>query len=360
MDPPSYEPKSADDSTNPPAYESRTFSSDDIIINAPTKNFLKTPYSESHGINLTHPINPIFALEYWKKCKQRRYLEPILRLASLMLESPASQRFIHSLIFYNSHERRGYAEQQLPSNSYVCRFPKSNASAEDVERDVQEASLRLAKIVSFRWRDDDGISDGHGHNLADWGSLPAGRTSTRLLYWRWGTRINIIMRYEPFKVLIDAEPLRREGITVEGATTEALARTLCQQVIQGFNFLPGGDCDHFTIRHYYGDQHGPDVGLVWEKEVFGSCWIGGYPFEPFQDIGAPHWMVATGDYEEVVVESDMTTFGIMKHSIVDFVAWIQQQEFWDTERRSETMLRIPSMSFEEARTVHGVICGQVQ
>lgn len=90
---------------------------------------------ENYVNDLKHPINPVFDWDLWEnELISAVNLVPVLRLASMMLESPASQRFIYSLINTDSHHR-----MSVETGRFNCHFRKSTAPD-----DVVQARFKLA------------------------------------------------------------------------------------------------------------------------------------------------------------------------------------------------------------------------
>lgn len=67
-----------------------------------------------------------------------------MRLASLMLESPASQRFIYSLINAGAHHSMGFE-----NGNFMCHVLKSHAPDDVVQAGFKSALQNVINIVSY-------------------------------------------------------------------------------------------------------------------------------------------------------------------------------------------------------------------
>ncbi|KAL8724336.1 MAG: hypothetical protein Q9181_006870 [Wetmoreana brouardii] len=366
MDTPPYEPHFDGEEVDYSVSDTESQPCSQVTSSTTPKNvILQTKYSETHPNNLTYPVNPLFSLSRWEIPNSGDQLEPILRLASLILESPASQRHIHSLISYTDHQKIPESEgknkrSHARNPNSNCHSPKSTASAEAISHDVKKASRRLARILTFHWTD----IEPSGGDPQSGNNEPLSRNSHHI---RWSnshigahthTHIDIYMPYDSFGWILNLERSRSSGdprpsaLTEEASLRFTLAKTLCHAVIQAFEKLPDNPCG-MDCSHYYLSQRGSQVGAAWEKEVFGVARFGFQPFRRWEYLGGPEWM-ALEDGREVLVVGDMVYWIVVNDSTVDFVAGIQRQEFWDRERKTEGMLRVPGIGLEEARVMYGV------
>ncbi|KAL8730399.1 MAG: hypothetical protein Q9181_004671 [Wetmoreana brouardii] len=240
-----------------------------------------------------------------------------------MLESPASQRYIQSLISYDKHERR-------PSTSH-----------------------RLAELTIFRWSDDIEESENYKSKLP---GVTLGLTSQRARLLHSGICNNIIIRHEPFKLILDAERRSAEDGIAKGMTTELnrlrfmLAKTLCHEVIHGFDMLPSAPCSHYSVRHHWEDQSGSEVGDAWENEVFGACAIGNQPMTTWHFFEGQDWL-RPSNYPDIIKADGLTYWNVTDEDTPNCIARVQRQEFWDEEKRIEGIFVMPSMTLREGEEV---------
>jgi hypothetical protein len=97
------------------------------------------------------PYGKIESLPRWGSLTIEEYecLEPMLRLASLLLLSPASLRFYHSII-YTTRRQTSTTHRNLP----VYEFSRSGVPESEVSEQTLYALEKLAGSLSFQFLDD--------------------------------------------------------------------------------------------------------------------------------------------------------------------------------------------------------------
>ncbi|KAL8895457.1 MAG: hypothetical protein Q9207_008167 [Kuettlingeria erythrocarpa] len=306
----------------------------DISQKTKVRRYIKTRYSENYLNDLTHPINPIFDFSLWENVTSRKFLQPVLRLASLMLESPASQRLLYSLINPDGH-RFLYEREGKPR----CHFRKSAVADDVVQVGVRIALRELAQSLSYRWYKK--LPDG------------VGTTAYAATYFNWpndvGDDCHIGIRSQGFEKTFFTSTLRKTATDVN-RWRFVLASTLCHEIAHALDGIYTQHCNRGSanaVDHLYEYQTECEMGWAWEMEVLGAIRIGS---TRVRDLDVLHAIPSLNqNYEELDLEGEQHfCFVIPTVSLVDYMTRVQRQKFWDTSPRTATMLRIstqPDRSF---------------
>ncbi|KAI4172288.1 MAG: hypothetical protein LQ346_008630 [Caloplaca aetnensis] len=302
--------------------------------NAKVRPYLKTRYSENYINDLTNPINPIFDFGLWENVTSRKFLQPVLRLASLMLESPASQRLLYSLINPDRHRFLDHRE-----GNPRCHFRKSAAAEAVVHVGVRIALQQLAKSLTYRW----------------YKKLPqgVGTKAYGATYFDWpndvGDRCHIGIRSEGFEKTFFTSTRRKKATDVN-RWRFVLASTLCHEIAHALDGTYTQHCNRgsvHAVEHLYEYQTECELGWAWEMEVLGAIRIGSTRVRDLEVLQALPSL--DQNYEELDLEGEQHfCFVIPTVSLVDYMTRVQRQKFWDTSPRTATMLRIstqPDRSF---------------
>ncbi|KAL8751807.1 MAG: hypothetical protein Q9184_005943 [Pyrenodesmia sp. 2 TL-2023] len=266
--------------------------------------YLKTRYSENYINDLTHPINPIFAFDHWENVTSRKFLDPVLRLASLMLESPASQRMLYSLINPDTHCFLGHQDGKPR-----CHFRKSAAADDVVKIGVRIALQQLAKSLTYRW----------------YKKLPqgVGVKAYAATYFDWpddvGEDCHIGVLSKGFKKTF-VTSTRRKKATDVNRWRFMLASTLCHEVAHALDGTYT-HCDRASkdeVEHLYEYQTECEVGWAWEMEVLGAIRIG---CDRIRDLDVLHALPTLDqNYEELDFDGKQhLCFVLPTISLVDYM-----------------------------------------
>lgn len=286
-------------------------------------HFLTSRYSESHQNDLTHPIHPIFDFDLWSEPGSRESLEPVLRLASLLLESPASQRFIYSRLYTDHRIQKMYTYTK-------CRFRRSQAPDDAVERGFQEATCYVAKRIGYRWEEFMDNAFAITTEIPDPNneSIESCKIAIKLSLFTWIQRSPVGPR--------DGSHIGRHRFN--------LAVTLCHEVAHAIDALAPSQCGktRWNAHHYFEDQEKSELGCAWEAEVLG--------FTADREINYGETSINAARHSSVRYSHQMLALpgrnrppspGLSGYIIpIDYIARIQRQIFWDRSRRTMTMLRI--------------------
>ncbi|KAL8647480.1 MAG: hypothetical protein Q9226_006412 [Calogaya cf. arnoldii] len=275
--------------------------------------------------NLQHPINVVLGHRLWVNDRPaRKHLEPVLRLASFMLESPASQRFIYSLLEHESHHSLSREEHRVN-----CHFRRSTASNKLVQDTVKSALKKLSQIVEYEFKK---TIDGAGPDVL--GLTTVNKEDDRITI----NFCNIDIRKEGF------ERISKRGIAPADLSRErfVLATTLCHEVIHAIDDTVPEKCNPQLkkdgVWHHYESQTECEIGWAWEMEVLGAIRIG------CDHMVNPDMLHALPSLEQNLEELgfDGEQHMIYVHptqSVADYMARLQRQEFWENTPRTMTMLK---------------------
>ncbi|KAL8893634.1 MAG: hypothetical protein Q9192_005072, partial [Flavoplaca navasiana] len=273
--------------------------------------------------DLHHPINVIFGYRLWVNNRPSwKHLVPVLQLASLMLESPASQRFIYSLLDANSHHALSFEDGRVD-----CHFQRSNASDKKIQSTVKLTLEKLSKMITFVLRKTLPGTGRGGLGLTTVTKDGDFIESYRIEILRTGFR-------ETLKKDISLAELHRERFV--------LAATLCHEVIHA---IDGTIHENYNREseiwtwHYFESQTECEVGWAWEMEVFGAIRIG---CNPMRD---PYMLQTLPSLKQYLEELDFDgeqhiCYVHPMESVADYMTRRQRQEYWATSPRTATMLQI--------------------
>lgn len=296
--------------------------------------FLTSSYSESYHNNLTHPINPVFNFDLWRQPGSRECLEPVLRLASVLLESPASQRFIYSRLC-TEHVRTTSTTGRLAS----CHFRRALESEDEVERGFRETMLFVAKRITYAW------ADGLGDALGRTESLERCNESTYSCIIQIDRR-----RYEQ----IFHKPVRPGDDSKLSRYRFHLAVTLCHEVAHAIDWVAPSRCKSGwdDTNHFFENSPDYEFGFAWEDEVFKFTVERMVPYRETAINLALAYPVTP--YRQILAlprTRRPSTLGPAGYAIpIDYITRIQRDNFWKRSRRTMTMLRIPAkIEFRSSR-----------
>lgn len=130
--------------------------------------FILTPYSESHPNDLSGSIHPIFSRRNWHihatishhdpdREEFFNVIDPVLRLASNLLQSPNSRLFL-SYVFYADREHLVDLSNQLGRNA--CQFTRiEGIDFSELLGRTTTLLNRLAGQIDFQWYDPSNLSN---------------------------------------------------------------------------------------------------------------------------------------------------------------------------------------------------------
>ncbi|KAL8880297.1 MAG: hypothetical protein Q9198_002266 [Flavoplaca austrocitrina] len=280
--------------------------------------------SSANYINdLQHPINVIFGYRLWANNRPSwKHLMPVLQLASLMLESPASQNFIYALHDTDSHHALSFEDGRVD-----CHFQRSNASDKKIQSTVKLTLEKLSKMITFVLRKTLSGTGRDGLGLTTVTKDGDFIESYRIDILRTGFR-------ETLKKDISLAELHRERFV--------LATTLCHEVIHAIH---GTIPEHYNCEsetwtwHHFESQTECEVGFAWEMEVFGAIRIGCHPMRD------PYMLETLPSLEQNPEELDFDggqhiCYVRPMESVADYMTRVQCQVYWATSPRAATMLEI--------------------
>ena len=260
--------------------------------------------SPANPNTLTYAIHPVFdrvdanGKRRWTlKAKGYEEIKPVLRLASALLESPASIAFMHALL--HSPRTKDHRTSQLAG--FPCyEFQRSTLPIPEGEH-PGPALVRLAKHVHWNVIDSDEQWGG-----TDARNVPTYRpcviadeisdesaTGSR----RHGFSSTIHIRQSIIVALIKS--MRADSASVACLSQQVwVARLICHEVMHAFNTavdsenvaafqraenmglagqrsaewsgVPRGPGGRYSTEPFFDDQRIAEIGYCWENEVFGG------------------------------------------------------------------------------------------
>lgn len=237
--------------------------------------------------NLAREISPIF--QYmdeedkirWGGLEREEYqlIEPVCRLASAMIESPASLAFLHALLY----SPRAIIAQLSQRVGHPCyEFRRSEISLIPDSEDPRLALKRLAPNIGWILVDPDKIRGCNGLTSIRWVDC------TIVDNGRNGFQSSIRLRRDLIQELIELS--RQAGRVMQTLSDQFfVAKLLCHEVVHALNMAVDPalivaheiDLGHWAIRNrprgwlkhrepYFEDQAESELGHCWENAVFGG------------------------------------------------------------------------------------------
>ena len=302
---------------------------------------------------LTREISPVFRFTDEQGMKKRwmqlstegyRVLEPVCRLASAMIESPASLAFLHDLLY----SPRTEIASPSPRAGYPCyRFRHSESSLIPENEDPRRALERLAPNIEWSLEE---LPDADAKTKINWEACRIRIVDNG----RMGFRSTIKVQ----KNLVG----ELDTLTSQGGNTCVilsqqffLATTLCHEIAHALNnavdpalllaFQSQVVSNHSPPQRikpcepFFQDESQAELGHCWEKQVLGGIVIRG------SAVNQPIWIckwpnpVLEGQFLTPHHRKDTVTLYIVP---AHFIHGIQQQEFWD--RLDAISLRVQKMT----------------
>lgn len=298
--------------------------------------------------NLTREINPVF--QYmdeldtlrWSGLSPEGYrsIEPVCRLASAMIESPASLAFLHALVFSPRTEIIGLSQRV----GYPCyQFRRSVISSIPDSEDPRLALKRLAPNIDWVLVNSEEIDEAKGRTVTKWvdcNVVDNGRN---------GYQCTIKIQKDLVK---DLTKLRGKANKAIRTLSHQLlfAAILCHEVVHALNCAidpalviafrndlasrTDTDCPNASFKYcepFFEDQVESELGHCWENAVFGGNII------PTQFADDPILLCKWPNHKleniagflppprRAGYKGSQTLYIIPAH----FIQSIQQQTFWD-------------------------------
>ncbi|MCJ1461501.1 hypothetical protein MMC07_000098 [Pseudocyphellaria aurata] len=297
--------------------------------------------------NLAREISPVF--QYMDEGDQIRWtgleredcqiIEPVCRLASAMIESPASLAFLHALL-YSPRANIALLSQRV---GYPCHeFRRSEISVIPDSEDPRLALKRLAPNVSWILLGREKMPGRHGSTSNTWVDC------TIVDNGRNGFQSSIELRKSLIQEL--SELSRQADRVMQTLSYQFfVAKILCHEVVHAINLAIDPalvtarrmDLARLAIGHspsgwlqwnepFFEDQAQPELGYCWENEVFGGS-ITHSKVEKLMLIckWPNHWGIEPDSIQSTPrragFKATQTEYIIPAH----FIHNIQQQVFWD-------------------------------
>lgn len=289
-------------------------------------------YTEARQTNLTHPVHPILARTRWD-CPDNLYygVVHILRLASAMLQCPASVAFHYSLMF---SEREHLLEASKKHGTPCYKFRHTSHGDATTRPYFNTMMGRIAQYVRLHFFKQ--TDPGFAHLTAF--AVTRRNIATRAYAngpLQTGTGSEISVNYLSIENLSKGNMPLSQRLRLQFYMALTLSHEIAHTVNNAVSMQ--------TYEPFYEDQRLSEIGRAWETEVFGGM------AEMINETDArnPLAFAKWPTYADKAAPKNgvLDLRGPKKSTTWYFVSmkWIsdiQQQWFWDV-RGDTTKLRIP-------------------
>ncbi|MCJ1273516.1 hypothetical protein MMC21_001309 [Puttea exsequens] len=327
--------------------------------------YLATPGSNEHGLGLTNTKHPIFqytnlsrpdiSQPIWVQYTLDEYdllcaeIDPILRLASLMLESPASLDFLHDVIYSPRQE----PEELVEYNGYSVLELKRAPPSDSQRTKTKEALYKLAESIVFLVESPDHREkDAHcnttpslavqayGTNIADdAANLPKGIGSiirinksylvslTALLAQEENTTSQILSLQFKVATLLCHEVAHAVG---HAANLALLHDSMVESTLQNLAKMERAPREKERVvganEPFYGTDSVAELGYCWESAVLGGTVQWAHQVE--HPLFFSKWpsFLADGDFpRRAGYRNTATQYVVPMH----YLRNLHRQDFWE-------------------------------
>lgn len=261
-----------------------------------------------------------------------------LRLASAILESPASIAFIYLLMNEPREKLEEFSKLYFLD---LFKFCDSKLPKTDKRRNVCDKLRQFAGKTRFEWVEMDHCyaltrRESSSANLSI-GPPGSGKGHTSKIFLpQHVARAIITARLEP----------HRAGTCLLLRIQFLLAATICHEVIHALDLAVVTHTvfeNHVFIEDYYCDQRLNELGYAWEVAVFGGVIAGmDFPTDYDTPIVVSNWPSLSGTdialriYDLTGLKTSKLSYFVLMGQICD----IQQQTFWDAPSNDTNLLRL--------------------
>ena len=232
------------------------------------------PYAPN---NLTHPLNPVLTRWIGTIEPYHKLMIPVLRLASAMLDSPASVRLIHTILY----GRRRYL---LESQTRMYELDGGTTPDETVRfqyyRGLQEINRTRSITLRLFFEHATGLEAKRKYCYTERNrELVCDFDGGSLLHKKDGNPSTIWIAHDLIVRIQTYEDTNYSLMSVPGLETEALqniysmhrlqfymATLICHEAVRAINYAVSLD----SIEPYFQNHPGNNLGYVWENEVLGG------------------------------------------------------------------------------------------
>lgn len=298
--------------------------------------------------NLAREISPVFRYTderdkiRWTGISRRAYqiIEPVCRLASTIIESPASLAFLHALMYSSRTEITGLSQRA----GYPCySFRRSRPSSIQDSENPRLALKRLAPNINWVVVDSAEIFGCNGFTTTEWVGchiVDNGRNGFQCtIMLRKGLIVDLFRLSQQadramqtlsnqflLAVILCHEVVHACNVAVDPALIAARKDDLARRAIRS---LPQRWLNYY--EPFFEDQAESELGHCWENEVFGGSIVPNYIAEPLVMCKWPNFVLSSAKGTDpppprrIGHKATQTLYIIPAH----FIQNIQQQAFWD-------------------------------
>ncbi|MCJ1232633.1 hypothetical protein MMC14_000586 [Varicellaria rhodocarpa] len=311
---------------------------DDLKVSFPGKftykdlhklGFIEFEHAEEN--DLTEPVLELFC--NWKDLNgdERVVLDPVLRLASMMIRSSASVRFIHNVMY---GKRTYLRTESMLSKCAIYELALPPCYSRKTFDQFVDGLDDLQRLV--KW------------NVAD---LPEGIAAETITIFeeprpfrgcgidiKWGFSTNIVVERKVFQSLHElqlcaqstSDKTTRNEVSVRSHKLRLqywLAVTLCHELVHAINQAVSEDREPF-----YGNQKYAELGYAWENDCLGGRLMSLRGFrgpDPFITVKWPSLNLIPPEDSEETGRGHPKGSATQYYVPMDYMAHIQRQQTWD-------------------------------
>ena len=232
------------------------------------KEWYKLGYLEDQNAepnDMTHPIHPIMDIPNWTlpfTRHDRELIEPALRLASALLNCPASVTFFDAVQF---GQRNLIPALTLTNYKSLTALAGPTRYRADLHDDLDQRLIDLVPHVKFAWGE-------HADEQWEFEKMPYAYTDeTNVEINNEGRGSKITMNDSFLEDLRELDSLDASPKTINQTLRLQflMAVTVCHELVHATN---NSILWHEEIPEpYFRDQALNELGLAWEEEVFGGA-----------------------------------------------------------------------------------------
>ena len=239
---------------------------------------ISVPYAPN---NLTHPLNPVLTRWIGTIEPYHKFIIPVLRLASAMLDSPASVRLVHAIMY----ERRRYfmtesKEWQTRMYELDGGIPPNETVRFQYYRGLQEINRTSSITLRLFFEHDTALEAKRKYCYTERNrELVCGFDDASPLHQKDGNLSTIWIAHDLIARMQTYEDTNYSLMSEPGLETEPLqlmysmhrlqfytATLICHEATRAINYAVSLD----SREPYFQNHPHNNLGYVWENEVLGG------------------------------------------------------------------------------------------
>lgn len=220
--------------------------------------FLHNEDVENFQFNLVYPIHPVFQRDNWALTDDTLWnsLEPVLRLASALLESPASLAFVYSLVF---SPREVLEEDSARYKKVYRRFHQLNEDEQTVRAKINLLLIQLGRVIRLGFF----VPNEKQHEMVQAYVRPDDSKPISLGYGTEGYTPVVSVNMQYYRHLQEAQNSTEPWKVCRTLRFQFIwASILCHEVIHAIHKAIEPDLD--KREPFYEDDRLAELGFAWE------------------------------------------------------------------------------------------------